>query len=197
MNTKLLLILFMVAMAAQAYPQCSYDTLAVSDLMDSLATNFPSICKKEVIGTISYGSTGCVIPGETNIAAGGKFFVHWDQNGSNADRQLKPWLDPTNTGVMTLDGKNSGTVGMADEIEKAIRVSIYPNPATDIITIRMDAKLPGSVYTITDFTGKTIIQVKPEQQSACVDIQKLAPGIYFVTYSKSNMGKEAVKFIKH
>jgi hypothetical protein len=55
MNTKLLFISFMVAMAAQAYPQCSYDTLAVSDLMDSLATNFPSICKKEVIGQTVLG----------------------------------------------------------------------------------------------------------------------------------------------
>jgi len=55
MKTKLILILLMVAMAAQAYPQCSYDTLAVSNLVDSLSTNFPSICKKEVIGQTVLG----------------------------------------------------------------------------------------------------------------------------------------------
>jgi hypothetical protein len=55
MKTKLLLIIFVLAIAVQAYPQCTYNTEAVSDLMDSLATNFTSFCKKVVIGQTVLG----------------------------------------------------------------------------------------------------------------------------------------------
>jgi hypothetical protein len=151
---------------------------------------------KRVIGTISYGSTGCVIPGEFNMAAGGKFFVHWDMNGTNADRQLKPWLDPTNSGVMTLDGKNSGTVGMADEIEKAILVSIYPNPATGIITIKSDVSLLGSGFLIKNLSGKLVIQGQLLNENTSVELQHLPPGFYFLKVINDNFTNQTCKIIK-
>ena len=32
----------------------------------------------------------------------GKFSASWDQNGNTSNRQLKPWLDPTNSGTISL-----------------------------------------------------------------------------------------------
>ena len=32
-------------------------------------------------------------------------FHSWNQNGNNSNRQLRPWLDPINSGATTLDGK--------------------------------------------------------------------------------------------
>ena len=36
----------------------------------------------------------------------GKFPVHWTANGTTADKQLKPWLDPLDSDPTTLDGSD-------------------------------------------------------------------------------------------
>jgi hypothetical protein len=50
MKTKWFIMVLIVTMSTQVYSQCWYDTLGVSNLVDSLSSHFPSICKKEVIG---------------------------------------------------------------------------------------------------------------------------------------------------
>jgi hypothetical protein len=151
---------------------------------------------KRVIGTISYGSTGCVIPGEFNMAAGGRFQYHWDQNGSSDNRQLRPWLDPLNTGTMVLDGKNSGSVGMDEQIEKVSLVSICPNPATDAISIKADVSLLGSAFVIKDLSGKFVVQGQFLNENTDVVIQNLSPGFYFLKVINDNLRNQTYKIIK-
>jgi hypothetical protein len=55
-----------------------------------------------IVGTLTGGDAFC-----SNLTAPdyfGKFSAHWDQGGNSAEAQLKPWLDPKNTGVTTLKG---------------------------------------------------------------------------------------------
>lgn len=54
------------------------------------------------IGTLTGGSSYCNTP--TSPDAYGKVAFHWTSNGTTSDLQLKPWLDPGNTGVLVLDG---------------------------------------------------------------------------------------------
>ncbi|MBL4703468.1 MAG: PKD domain-containing protein, partial [Flavobacteriales bacterium] len=54
------------------------------------------------VGQLSGGSSFCSTPTSSDLY--GKFYTDWDLGGTTANAQLKPWLDPTNTGVMTLDG---------------------------------------------------------------------------------------------
>ena len=65
---------------------------------------------KQIVGDLSTGSSACspafLLNGSDFY---GKFSYSWDQNGNTSNRQLKPWLDPTNSGVTTLDGKVCGT----------------------------------------------------------------------------------------
>jgi hypothetical protein len=151
---------------------------------------------KRVIGTISYGMTGCVIPGEFNNAAGGRFQYHWDQNGTTDNRQLRPWLDPLNTGTMVLDGKNSGTVGLDKKTEKLASVSIYPNPARDVFSIMSDVSLSGSVFAIKDCTGKTIIHGKLLNEVTQLDIHSIVPGLYFLHIQNDKLKGQTCKIIK-
>ena len=56
-----------------------------------------------IVGTLTGGYSGC-----SNLTAEdyyGKFSFHWDQNGTNNNRKLQPWLDPVNTQAFTLPGK--------------------------------------------------------------------------------------------
>lgn len=55
-----------------------------------------------IIGTLSGGYAGCTNLNGTDYY--GKFAIHWDNEGSSANRQLAVWLDPDNIGTMVLQG---------------------------------------------------------------------------------------------
>ncbi|MBN2172896.1 MAG: PKD domain-containing protein [Bacteroidales bacterium] len=55
-----------------------------------------------ILGTLTGGASYCSTPNSPDYY--GKFSYHWQSNGSTSATQLKPWLDPTNTGVTYLDG---------------------------------------------------------------------------------------------
>lgn len=59
---------------------------------------------KQVVGTLSGGTSGCGVPASQANDLYGKFDYHWLSNGTTADKQLKPWLDPGNTGNTTCPG---------------------------------------------------------------------------------------------
>ena len=65
---------------------------------------------QQVVGTLSTGSSACspnyLLNGYDYY---GKFSYSWNQNGGINDRQLRPWLDPLNTGATELDAKLCGT----------------------------------------------------------------------------------------
>lgn len=55
-----------------------------------------------IVGALTGGSASCGNPFAPDYY--GKFSFSWDANGDTADKQLQPWLDPDNTGVMQLNG---------------------------------------------------------------------------------------------
>ncbi len=62
-----------------------------------------------IVGTLSGGSSYCDATNQPDLY--GKFSYHWTSNGSAMNKQLKPWLDPANTGVSELgfyDPNNAG-----------------------------------------------------------------------------------------
>ncbi len=56
----------------------------------------------QVVGQLSGGSSFCNATSQPDLY--GKMFTNWDQCGTAANAQLKPWLDPSNTGVTSLAG---------------------------------------------------------------------------------------------
>jgi lysyl endopeptidase len=65
-----------------------------------------------IVGQLSGGASACVANG-AGTGTGpdkhdlyGKFYFDWDQNGTTPNAQLKPWLDPNNTGVTFLPGRS-------------------------------------------------------------------------------------------
>jgi PKD repeat protein len=55
-----------------------------------------------VIGTLTGGGSFCT--SQTAPDQYGKMAFHWTNNGTATNRQLKPWLDPTNSGLLVLAG---------------------------------------------------------------------------------------------
>lgn len=57
-----------------------------------------------IIGTLSGGSADC--SSQTSYDLYGKVSYDWTSNGTASERQLKPFLDPENTGLLTMDGSS-------------------------------------------------------------------------------------------
>jgi len=55
-----------------------------------------------IVGQLSGGSSFCATPTSPDLY--GKMFSNWDLNGATNAARLKPWLDPTNSNVTTLNG---------------------------------------------------------------------------------------------
>ncbi len=79
----------------------------------------------------------------------------------------------------TMDISEIEIVGLAKNafIEKSI--SVYPNPATDQISIRVNNNTPGLAYVITDQSGRQLLRGELDQQTTKVDISQLKAGTYF------------------
>lgn len=60
-----------------------------------------------IVGTLTGGSSYCSAQSQPDYY--GKVYYHWDLNGSTSSVRLKDWLDPTNSGVTSLSGKNCGS----------------------------------------------------------------------------------------
>jgi len=86
------------------------------------------------------------------------------------------------------------TIDVATRIEKqqlnSHKMSVFPNPASDIITLQSDSDL-GNV-SVYDITGKLILQTNTQGSTFQFSVKELSSGIYFL---KTNTHSE--KIVKH
>jgi uncharacterized repeat protein (TIGR01451 family) len=74
------------------------------------------------------------------------------------------------------------------------KVAIYPNPATDIFTIKMDMGAYNSC-TISNSIGQEVLQQQLTATQTNVPVKDLTPGLYYVTL-RGDEGIKTMKFIK-
>jgi PKD repeat protein len=107
-----------------------------------------------VIGTLTGGGSFC-----TNQSAPdqyGKMAFHWTNNGTATNRQLKPWLDPTNSGVLQLAGSNDPCSVVVPTAPVANFVANTTNivPAITVQFTDLSTGLPTSwAWTVAPATG--------------------------------------------
>jgi len=113
----------------------------------------------------------------------------WQQSQVNGSIMIRPVVagkpDSTNNGNNNNNNNNNGNNNNnnTDNKKQNIEIVVYPNPATDFITIavkNIDEARPALV-TITDFSGKELI--KTQNSGEQINISSLKPGIYFVSYN--------------
>ena len=108
------------------------------------------------------------------------FSYHWDQNGSEPGKQLKPWLDPINSGVLALNGWALSV----DEPQTDEWISIYPNPATDRLTIRMNSQnIKSFGVSMTDLYGNLVQKLQfnaTGNQEHQLNLAGLNNGMYLI-----------------
>ena len=97
--------------------------------------------------------------------------------------------------VMTDTVENIiGIPASVSAVNNAINVSIYPNPATDDLTVKMSNNAYNS-FTITNTTGQVIMQQSLTTSQTTINVKALPAGMYYVTLKGDN-GTKVQKLVK-
>ncbi len=141
----------------------------------------------KIVGTLTGGGSFCSTPTQPDYY--GKFFYHWDKNGTTSAKRLKDWLDPLNNGASTLIGKAASTcptdLGVANINPAEKKISIYPSPAQNQIVLNIsssESKLDDvTIYNIMGIAVKNIPVLNIKTSETAIDISDIAEGVYYLT----------------
>lgn len=136
-----------------------------------------------IMGTLTGGGSFCTAT--TSPDSYGKMSYHWTSNGATTGLQLKPWLDPTNSGVTTLAGSLSCTPAAINEQESLENyLTIYPNPNNGSFNVNIELPKANDVtISIINVVGQVISTEKINNTMGgtyAMDIASQVSGMYFV-----------------
>lgn len=161
-----------------------------------------------VIGVASVAAAGQGVPANCNLDALGndvsgttsntvlysKLSYDWDYNvdGSADNTKLKPWLDPANTGVTTMNTvkstcaplSGSGTaISTRNSLDDGI--TVFPNPVTNgKVTLQLNLQEPAVVrIDMIDISGRKVNSYqlpKTNNGSFVLDLSGQAEGMYLL-----------------
>ncbi len=152
--------------------------------------------KGRIIGTLTGGSSGCDIASQNLPDYYGKFSYSWASNGSDSTARLKDWLDPNNSGLMTLDGT---ALSVPPDAKALPDIKIFPNPFTKAFTFRSDRYNQGNIrISLINIVGIPCYEESFSYQpgeSLTIDPGTISDGIYILRISDEN-GYTSRKVIK-
>jgi uncharacterized repeat protein (TIGR01451 family) len=113
--------------------------------------------------------------------------------GAEIDNHAGIYFDD-NPVVMTDTTVNMiGTPEISTIVNNTFTTKIYPNPATDILSISTNGSFTGA--TISNILGQVVISTTINVGQASVNVSSLPSGIYYVTL-RGEDGAQEVKFVK-
>jgi aryl-phospho-beta-D-glucosidase BglC (GH1 family) len=90
---------------------------------------------------------------------------------------------------------STGTGLIGDQTNRVNLFEIYPNPAHDLLILRMDIMIPGARVNIYDISGREMYSVSLNSNELSVDLSGYARGIYFIRLEAGDISYSR-KFIK-
>jgi len=164
---------------------------------------------RQVIGVLSFGSAKCGdsigYDAETDRVIYSKTVnrddyytkmnVAWDYHPEPA-RSLKSWLDPTGSGLTSLDGLQPQTLPVRPPVESNT-FRLFPNPADEIVWFSALKPRNGFVsYKVFDLQGALLTGGEGSLPGPVrVDVRGLGNGLYLILL-ESDEGREIHKFVK-
>ncbi len=145
----------------------------------------------QIIGTLTGGYSSCNVPVSSKYDYFGKLSYSWSSNGSSSQYQLKPWLDPLNTGVMQFRGDDYTTyltsINDVDQRKESYS-RIYPNPAkNDINIILTPQPIPVQITIYDELSRLILTQTIPSNTSEySINAKSFNAGYYIVKFNSSD-----------
>lgn len=75
-------------------------------------------------------------------------------------------------------------------------IQVYPNPASNIITVTFNENNQQAVFTLTDLTGRTVLQQSLTAKQTTIDITGIATGAYIYHIQNDNLPADSGKLYK-
>jgi hypothetical protein len=97
----------------------------------------------------------------------------------------------TDTCLLTLNATTGNSI--YPSVENVI--SIFPNPATNEITIQTNKSMLGKNYLVYDYQGKLILTGKLISEKTFVDIDRFSNGLYL--FRIDGLSGDIIKVLKH
>lgn len=134
-----------------------------------------------IIGQLAGGSAAC---SGTNDNGGfdiyGRFATSWDFGNTNNTR-LRNWLDPTNTGVTTLDAFPDQGLSTDNQFTFESHLQLYPNPASNEVFVN---NLTANTvhYQVFNLNGKLLGKGKISAGEESINLSEYLSGMYFIKF---------------
>lgn len=162
--------------------------------------------------TIGNGSPASTILSVQDATTGQATLIYrWKQNGSVIDNSNTPQYTPTNLQPGTYNftrevkdacndwtasaGKWKVVMSQTDVAEnEANRLELYPNPASDRITVRCEQM---ETITVTSMTGQQLSTLKVNADHAEIDLTDFQPGVYVLVIRTQDGSPRITRISKH
>ena len=130
---------------------------------------------KRIIGLLTGGEANCALSVNDYFT---KIDYSWDYY-DNPLKNLKSWLDPLNTGVLALDGREHIN---NTELHRQDQVDIYPNPGRGRYTVRLNESVTGDgIIKVFSISGGMVFSDRIFHNGIYyLYLDHLPPGIYIV-----------------
>jgi len=94
--------------------------------------------------------------------------------------------------------QNSYVVTSVEDLRTDISISVYPNPTTDFISLKIESsKVEDMQYTITDFSGRVLQTDNFTDDIEQINFSNYAAGTYFISVTENNQLIKSFKIIKN
>lgn len=127
----------------------------------------------------------------------GYTFLHWGDNGRIPDTLNPQWAGILGSNDITFKAYlDPSSVPAIDE--ELPGISVYPNPATNILYVKIEGRSGMLDYKICDPNGRLVNRgsLNGNNNFSALDISELKKGIYYLQLNESSRGVMNSKFIK-
>ena len=146
------------------------------------------------LSTSNYDATligwATITPPESPLKSNVNFYGGYSTycNGASARNLLM-----NNYGWTIQDsGLDIGCPTLGTKASDTISVSLYPNPASSVLNVKVNTNIVNKPFTITDALGKIVLKGKLNEGDTTLNVEHLSKGIYYLKVSDN----KASKFIK-
>jgi poly(3-hydroxybutyrate) depolymerase len=174
-------------------PLSSRKYLSISNVNDQLipyngglsnvgATFLPAETAAHIIATHK-GYTGSILTSGTTIGTGSLEITEYSYlfgDVVHLKGSAQHQANPTQKNYIT-DYFSDCATNVGIEENPVVKISVHPNPANDILNIKVDTSLSGADYEIYDNIGRPLFAGKIKSENTSIDISLLSKGIYYLS----------------
>jgi hypothetical protein len=101
-------------------------------------------------------------------------------------------IEPWNQEVIEFIAVTDVSTGTSEILNTSL--TIFPNPVSEVLTIKSNTSSPNAQFWISDLTGKQVLSGVLNSDFARIDVSDLPAGIYIVSQATGNLNQRFVKF---